>query len=306
MTNFTKDSTATEVADAFAAHITGKVVLITGSSPNGLGIAAAMAMAVHKPALLILAGRTRSLIDEAEKAILAKAPSVKTRILLFDFANLKSVREGAAEVNKYPEQIDVLINNAGIMAIPTLQKTADGFESTLGVNHLGPFLFTKLIIGKIPRGGRIVNISSGAYEMGPFRFDDPNFETGPYDKWQAYAQSKVANILFSQCLAEKFGPKGIFSFSLHVGGGIYTNLGKHLTPEDLEMLSHVNILTQDQGASSYIAAAFDPELEAHNGTLVGFCKPEPIKEECSWAQGKENRDRLWSLSEKLVEEKFEA
>ncbi|KAH6675043.1 short-chain dehydrogenase [Halenospora varia] len=304
MANFTKDSTATEVADTLATHIAGKVVLITGSSPNGLGVAAAIAIAAHKPALLILAGRTRSLIEEAEKAILAKSPSVKTRILLFDLASLKSVREGAAEVNKYPEQIDVLINNAGIMAIPSLQKTIDGFESTLGVNHLGHFLFTKLIMGKISRGGRIVNISSSAYELGPFRFEDPNFETGPYDKWQAYAQSKVANILFTKALAEKFGPK-IFSFSLHVGGGIYTNLGKHLTPEDFEMLSQVNILTQDQGASSYIAAAFDPELEVHNGTLVGFCKPEPIKEECPWARGKENTDKLWSLSEKLVGEKFE-
>lgn len=176
MANFTKDSTATEVADTLATHIAGKVVLITGSSPNGLGVTAAIAIAAHKPALLILAGRTRSLIEEAEKAILAKSPSVKTRILLFDLANLKSVREGAAEVNKYPEQIDVLINNAGIMAIPSLQKTVDGFESTLGVNHLGHFLFTKLIIGKLPRGGRIVNISSSAYEMGPFRFEDPNFE----------------------------------------------------------------------------------------------------------------------------------
>jgi NAD(P)-dependent dehydrogenase (short-subunit alcohol dehydrogenase family) len=175
MSNFTKDSTASEVAGALAANITNKVVLVTGCSPNGLGATAAMAIAPHNPALIILTGRTRSLIEETERAILAKTPNVKTRLLIFDLANLKSVREAAAKVNKYPENIDVLINNAGIMATP-FEKTVDGFESQFGVNHLGPFLFTILLVGKLPRGGRIVNVSSYGYTFGGVRFDDPNFE----------------------------------------------------------------------------------------------------------------------------------
>jgi NAD(P)-dependent dehydrogenase (short-subunit alcohol dehydrogenase family) len=175
MSNFTKDSTASEVAAALAANITNKVVLVTGCSPNGLGATAAMAIAPHNPALIILTGRTRSLIEETERAILAKTPNVKTRLLIFDLANLKSVREAAAKVNKYPENIDVLINNAGIMATP-FEKTVDGFESQFGVNHLGPFLFTILLVGKLPRGGRIVNVSSYGYTFGGVRFDDPNFE----------------------------------------------------------------------------------------------------------------------------------
>jgi NAD(P)-dependent dehydrogenase (short-subunit alcohol dehydrogenase family) len=175
MSNFTKDSTAAEVATVLAAQIAGKVVLITGCSPKGLGATAAMAMASHKPALIILAGRTRSLIEETEKSILAQTPDVNIRLLIFDLASLKSVREAAVEVNKYPANIDVLINNAGIMATP-LEKTVDGFESQFGVNHLGHFLFTMLILGKIPRGGRIVNVSSAGYAFGGVRFDDPNFE----------------------------------------------------------------------------------------------------------------------------------
>jgi NAD(P)-dependent dehydrogenase (short-subunit alcohol dehydrogenase family) len=175
MSSFTKDSTAAEVATTLATHITGKVILITGCSAGGLGATAAMAIASHNPALLILAGRRRSLIEETEKLILAETPDVQIRLLIFDFASLKSVHEAAEEVNTYREHIDVLINNAGIMATP-FEKTVDGFESQLGVNHLGPFLFTMLIIRKIPRGGRIVNVSSNAYTFGGIRFDDPNFE----------------------------------------------------------------------------------------------------------------------------------
>jgi NAD(P)-dependent dehydrogenase (short-subunit alcohol dehydrogenase family) len=175
MAKYTKDSTATEVASLLAAHISGKVILVTGASPQGLGATAALAIAPYNPALIILTGRNKSLLEETEKAILVKTPTAKTRLLVFDLASLKSVREAAAEVNNYPEKIDVLINNAGIMASP-FEKTIDRFESQFGVNHLGHFLFTNLIIGKIPRGGRILNVSSDGYQMGGVRFDDPNFE----------------------------------------------------------------------------------------------------------------------------------
>jgi NAD(P)-dependent dehydrogenase (short-subunit alcohol dehydrogenase family) len=163
------------VAEVFSSHIAGKVVLITGCSPNGLGATAAVAIARHNPALIILAGRTRSLIEETEKTVLEINPNIKTKILIFDFASLKSVREGAAEVNKYEEKIDVLFNNAGIMACP-YELTTDGFESQFAVNHLGPFVFTMLLVGKISPKGRIVNISSNGYQFGGVRFADPNFK----------------------------------------------------------------------------------------------------------------------------------
>ncbi len=105
-----------------------------------------------------------------------KTPGLKTRILIIDFADLKSVREAAKEVNEYPERIDVLINSAAVIANPSLTQTVDGFEIQFGVNHLGPFLFTMLIIGKISHGGRVVNVSSRGYALGGVRFDDPNFE----------------------------------------------------------------------------------------------------------------------------------
>lgn len=175
MMKYSKDSTATEVAAHIADQIAWKVVLITGCSPGGLGAMTALAIAPHNPALIILTGRNRTLIEETEKAIHDKIPSARTRLLIFGLASLNSVREAAAEVNRYPENINVLINNAGIMATP-FEKTIDGFESQFAVNHLAHFLFTKLVLGKMPRGGRILNVSSDGYKMGGVRFEDTNFE----------------------------------------------------------------------------------------------------------------------------------
>lgn len=252
MTNFTEDSTGSEVAAAFSGNIANKVVLITGCSPNGLGATAAQIIAVHKPSLLILGGRTQSLIEETEKTIMSMNPSVKIRLLIFDLSSLESVREAAAEVKAYEESIDVIINNAGIMASP-FEKTVDGLESQFATNHLGPFLFTNLAMENVTKssGGRIINISSEGYRLGGIRYEDPNFETGSYDRWQSYGQSKTANILFSEALAERLGPRGIFSYSVNVGGGeyrifglgsetwltntgIFTNLGKYMEPADFK------------------------------------------------------------------------
>jgi NAD(P)-dependent dehydrogenase (short-subunit alcohol dehydrogenase family) len=125
MSNFTKDSTASQVAATLAANITNKIVLITGCSPNGLGATAAMAIAPHKPGLIILTRRTRSLIEETERAILAKTPHVKTRLLIFDFANLKSVRETTAEVNKYPEISMSLSTMPGLWRLRSKRQLMD-------------------------------------------------------------------------------------------------------------------------------------------------------------------------------------
>jgi NAD(P)-dependent dehydrogenase (short-subunit alcohol dehydrogenase family) len=175
MPNFTQESTTTEVAQVLASHISGKVILITGCSPNGLGATAAVAIAKHDPDLIILTGRNRALIEETKASILSEAPNVNIKLLIFDLANLKSVRDAAKELNGYDENIDVFINNAGIMAVP-YQKTMDDIESHFAVNHIGPFLFTMLTIGKLNQGARIVNISSGGYAFGGVRYEDPNFE----------------------------------------------------------------------------------------------------------------------------------
>src|SRR4051812_25018875 len=177
MSDTTKAITSTEVAANLKSHIVGKVVLITGCSPEGLGAAVALEIAPYNPALLILTGRSRERTEETEKALKEKTPGIKTRVVIFDLNSLESVRKGAAEVNAFPETIDVLINNAGIMVTP-FEKTENGFESQFGINHLAHFLLTSLLMEKILKngGGTVVNVSSGAYQMGGVDFDDPNFE----------------------------------------------------------------------------------------------------------------------------------
>ena len=178
MAAFDDKSTATELASYFADHIKGKTVLITGASPNSLGCQAATTIAAHEPKLLIIAGRAPSKIAEAADSIQqsVKERKLDIRTLTLDLNSQAAIRKAAEEVNGYGIVIDVLINCAGIMAAP-YAKTEDGIESQFGVNHIGHFLFTNLIMSSIKQpGGRVVNLTSEGYSACGVRFDDPNFE----------------------------------------------------------------------------------------------------------------------------------
>jgi NAD(P)-dependent dehydrogenase (short-subunit alcohol dehydrogenase family) len=176
MSEPTKRITSEEVASKLHDHVKDKVVLITGCSPNSLGAETARAIATQNPALLILAGRNKASIEETEKGIKEQIPTAQMRFLMLDLASLASVRKAAAEVNSYPETVDVLINNAATMAGP-YEKTKDGFESQFATNHLGHFLFTNLLLAKMARrGARVINVTSNGYGFGGIRFEDPNFE----------------------------------------------------------------------------------------------------------------------------------
>jgi len=239
MSQFKFETTSDEAAGSLKDQISGKTILITGASPKSLGADASRAIASQKPGLLILAGRNRQGSEETKSAILKSVPHANIRLLDLDLGSQSSIKQAAAEVSSYSENIDVLINNAGVMATP-FDKTPEGIELQFGTNHIGHFLFTNLILKKINDGGRIVNVTSKGYELSGVRYDDHNFEKEPYNKWTAYGQSKTANILFSRSIARKLSNRGITSYSLHPGT-ILTNLGKFLTPEDYEMR---------QGASS--------------------------------------------------------
>jgi NAD(P)-dependent dehydrogenase (short-subunit alcohol dehydrogenase family) len=192
-----------------------RAVLVTGVSPGGIGAETAISIASQKPDLIILASRDVSKIEKTAATIEELYPGTPTRTLKLDLGSLTAVREAAKEVNTYPETIDVLINNAAVMACP-YSTTEDGFETQFGTNYLGHFLFTVLLLGKLTKGtGRVVNVSSSGHDRGPVRFDDPGFSDGEkYDPWLAYGQSKTAIILFSVELARR----GVNSFSLHPGG----------------------------------------------------------------------------------------
>jgi NAD(P)-dependent dehydrogenase (short-subunit alcohol dehydrogenase family) len=253
-------------------------VLITGCTKGGIGLETARSISLQSPKLLIITGRSTSKLDEAKQILHSTSPNVAVKALQLDLSSLSSVRKAANDVLNDHDipKIDVLINNAGIMA-PPYSKTVDGFESQLAANHLGHFLLANLLMPRIlaaAPGSRIVNVSSRGHRRGEFRFDDPNFSDGAtYQPFLGYAQSKTANILFSVGLAERLGGKGITSYSLHPGM-IMTNLASSMGPDGIQTLKDFGLInehgqpkepklwkTLGQGAGTSVVAAFDPRIE---------------------------------------------
>ncbi|QKX63987.1 uncharacterized protein TRUGW13939_11160 [Talaromyces rugulosus] len=316
MTRYTAQSTSEEVCKDLSGQIQGSRVLITGVTPGSIGGEAALQISRYSPALLILAGRAIETLRAIEDAIKADTPSANTKLLTLDLSSQESIRKAADEVNALPEQIDILINNAGTMAIP-YGVTKEGLELQFGTNHIGHFLFTNLVLSKkdLSCGIKVVNVSSLGHKRGPVRFYDYNFQDGKcYDKWQAYGQSKTANMLFSVSLAEKLGDKGVKSFSLYPGR-IETGIGRHLKLEEWVKagwkhedgsINHdldLNWRSLSQAAATLIVAAYDPSIEGSNGSYM-VNNQVNNGEAADYALDPKNAERLWALSEELVGQKF--
>jgi NAD(P)-dependent dehydrogenase (short-subunit alcohol dehydrogenase family) len=318
MSKFGETSTADEVLEGH--DLSGKLVFITGGA-SGLGQETARAMAA-KGAHVVLAARDQAKLDEAANTIRTDTGSDKVETILVDLTSLESVRAcGAEAINRF-DRIDLLINNAGVMACPQMQ-TADGFEMQFGTNHLGHFLLTKLLMPLVEKGNdkRIINLSSRGHHFCSVDLDDPNFERREYDKWQSYGQSKTANILFSVGLEKRFGDRGIHAIALHPGG-IATNLGRHMTEQDMEwMMKRIEesrksggqgMKTIPQGAATTCWAATSPEVEGRGGIYCEDCHVAEVDDNSptgglrSYAIDPASAERLWTISEELVGESFAA
>lgn len=346
--SFGADTTGLEVAQTFADRIQGRTILVTGVNLKGIGYTTAEAFASQAPACLILTGRSTKKLQECIDDLKELYPKVTYRALVCDLSNLKSVRASAAELASWDDvaAIDILVNNAGVMNIQTRTLSEDGYEMHLATNHIGPFLFTNLIMPKIkqaaksrPRGTtRIINVSSKASEQYGIRWSDINFEksngdlpeaewpaykdlealgmkVGPEDKYHhlvAYQQSKAANVLFSIALNRRlFESHGIASLSLHPGI-ITTELGRHLpkdTWEAIKKSSWIPWKSQAAGAATTMVAALDPGL----GEIIekdGQSGYGAYLDDCQISIGAHARarppqeaEKLWALSESLVEAK---
>ena len=197
---------------------TGRTVLITGAN-SGLGLASAEALARHG-AKVLMACRSpeRAEVARARVAEVANGPAPTTVAL--DLADLGSVRKAAAEVDGSVDRLDVLMNNAGVMALP-FARTADGFEMQFGTNHLGHFALTGLLLPALGRATapRVVTTSSNMHRQGRNRWDDPGYERTRYRKWAAYGQTKLANLLFMRELARRAAEAGsdLVSAAAHPG-----------------------------------------------------------------------------------------
>ncbi len=307
---FTAQSTADDVLQGIS--LKGKRALVTGGSA-GLGYETARALA-KAGAEVIIAARDAAKVQEAVHTLREKSGSHAVHGMVVDLSSFASIRDFAAQFTAKYRNLQILVNNAGIMACP-LTRTADGFEMQFGTNHLGHFLLTGLLLPVVTAGraGRVVCLSSGGHKFSAVDFDDINWETRPYEKWQAYGQSKTANALHALGVDRRYRDQGVRAFAVHPGM-IITDLARHLGKEDIEAFSsgskhgELKIKTVEQGAATTVWAATAPELRGKGGLYLEDCsigvQVEPGEHAhgyYEYALNPRHSDRLWRISEKFVD-----
>ena len=233
---FGATSTTDEVLEGVSLN--GKRVLVTGVSA-GLGVETARALAAHGAAVV---GAARDLAKARAATAQVRADAANgggLELVELDLASLASVRACADALIADGGRFDLVIANAGVMACP-FGKTADGFETQFGTNHLGHFVLVNRIAALMNPGSRLVNLSSAGHRYSDVDLDDPNFERTPYDPWIGYGRSKTANVLFAVEFDRRHKASGVAATAVHPGG-IQTELSRHLTPEARQAL-----IEQDQ------------------------------------------------------------
>lgn len=234
----------------------GRVGIVTGAN-SGIGFEAARQLALHG-ADVVLACRSEARGNEAVEAIRAEKPAGSVRFAALDLSDLESVRAFAAAFEA--PRLDLLINNAGVM-MPPLSRTKQGFELQFGVNHLGHFALTGLLLPKLlgTKGSRVVTVSSQAHRQGKMVFDDLQWERRSYSKMGAYGQSKLANLLFTFELDRLLDARnaGTIAVAAHPGW-TGTNLQRNV--KLFEMLNDVFAMKTEQGALPTLRAATDPSV----------------------------------------------
>lgn len=301
--------------------LTGKTAIVTGGYV-GLGLETTKTL-VAAGAKVIVPARSR---EKAEK-YLEGVENVEIETM--DLMDADSIDAFADRFLAKGEPLHLLINNAGIMWSP-LNRDAKGNESHFSTNHLGHFQLTNRLWSALQKadGARIVNVSSRGHHFSPVIFEDINFENREYDHLQAYGQSKTANILFTVSLDEKGKNDGIRAFALHPGGILDTELGRNISMDEPLIQGYLDadgkpildpengLKTVEQGASTQIWLATSPKLENLGGVYAEDCEIADVtvindnatevdevvrrKGVMPYAIDKENADKLWTLSEKLV------
>ena len=310
---FGHDTTAAEVLEGIDLDV--KLALVTGGS-GGLGAETARALA-SKGARVVIAVRDVAKGEKVAREIRSSTGNDGVEVEELELGSLASVRAFADRFLARHDALQILVNNAGVMACP-FGKTTDGFELQFGTNHLGHFLMTGLIAPALLRGApaRVVSVSSRGHQMSPVVFDDIHFERRPYEKWSAYGQSKTANILLAVELERRLGSRGVHANALHPGV-IPTDLARHMVPEDYEHLrkrapgGKMKMKSVESGAATSVYAATAPELEGRGGLYLEDCGVAQVNDAedaangvRSYALDPDAAQRLWSISEKMVGQSF--
>ncbi len=311
---FSFESTTDDVLDGI--DLSGRRFVITGAA-SGLGEESTRALAAHGASVLMLARDPQKNADAAER-VRAAVPDAVLSLDTVDLADVSSVRSFASRYLDSGEAIDVLMNNAGVMACP-FGHTADGFEMQFGTNHLGHFELTRLLTPAVQAGNepRIVILSSAAHGIADVDLDDPNFERTEYDAWVSYGRSKSANALHALALAQRV--EGVLSYSVHPGG-IMTNLGRHLDDDLMQQMldrakqraeasgeeGGMQFKSIPQGAATQCWAATSTDLVDHNGAYLADCGLGVEGGNIGrngfdrYIADPDTAARLWELSERLL------
>ncbi|KAM9774670.1 retinol dehydrogenase 12 [Syngnathus typhle] len=253
-------------------RLDNKTVLITGAN-TGIGKETARDLAA-RGARIIMACRDLERAEEARTEIVENTGNENVVVKKLDLSDSRSIRAFAEVINKEEKQVNILINNAGVMMCP-YSKTVDGFEMQFGVNHLGHFLLTYLLLDLIKSSApaRIVAVASVAHTWTGLRLDDLNSENN-YDTMKAYGQSKLANVLFARALGKKLEGTGVSVFSLHPGV-VQSDLWRHQHQCIQVAVKIFSVFTKTtvEGAQTTIYCAVQPGLESQSGAYFSDCAP---------------------------------
>jgi NAD(P)-dependent dehydrogenase (short-subunit alcohol dehydrogenase family) len=282
---FGAETTTDEVLEGI--DLSGKVAIVTGASA-GLGVETSRALAAAG-AHLVLAVRNLAKGEQVAAQIRESAAVGRLEVRGLDLGSLASIRAFGAKFLADHSSLHLLINNAGVMATPHT-RTLDGFDQQLGTNHLGHFALTLQLLPALrataARGSdvRIVNLSSGAHLRAAIDWEDPHYRTRPYDKWQAYGQSKTANVLFTVELERRLAGDGIHSFAVQPGN-IVTDLTRHLSRDDFTELrseasaGRLTLRSVQAGAATSVWAATSPDLDGKGGSYLEDVQVAPLADE---------------------------
>lgn len=332
-TSFDSTTTTDQVLDG--VDLTGRRFVITGAA-SGLGLESARVLAEHGASITAVA-RSSERADAAADRIGELVPGSDVEPAVADLGDLSSIRSFTDGFMDRHETLDVLMNNAGVMACP-FGRTVDGFETQFGTNHLGHFLLTARLMPALLQAPepRVVTLSSAGHSRSDVDLVDPNFESTGYSPWLAYGRAKTANALFARELANRYGDRGVLSYSVHPGA-IVTDLGRHLTGELIDEMLSTAVRRSDEAAARsggpdgssgqargmqfkpveagaatqvWAATSHDPALLSHNGSYLADCGPGVLGADpgtngfSAYLLDDDRAAALWELSEQLVGLRF--
>jgi NAD(P)-dependent dehydrogenase (short-subunit alcohol dehydrogenase family) len=295
-------STATDVAAGI--DLIDKVVVITGGH-SGIGLETTRVLS-ENGATVVVGAR------DIEKAAQALVKVKNVEILALDLSRPPSIDQFCQKTLAAHPKIDILINNAGVMAMPETRDER-GFEMQFATNHLGHFQLTARLLYalKAEGGGRVVTLTSAGHRFAPVDLEDVNFTTHPYDKWKAYGQSKTANSLFAVELDRRMQELGVRSFAVHPGRIVSTALMRHMEEAEFVAASNASpalAKSVAQGAATTVWAATSPQLANRGGVYCADCEIAPLVTDVTkhpagvlqYAVDDEIAKALWDLSEKMT------